>query len=169
MDNDQRQEPILRISDVEPQDRYVGFVDILGWGDKVKTDFAAALELYDNLINIFEMPPEIDDGSFSMRIVSDSIMLICSKVTPIAMACNLLQHGALAYDCLLRGGIAFGKHIELVHKNNYYVLSEPLVHAAMLEKQIKAPCIAFHPSAIPQFDYEELLSASPFMRLILYF
>src|SRR3989337_3264109 len=57
----------------------------------------------------------------------------------------------LGHDCLVRGGIGFGKHIEVHQSNNFLVVSQALVQAVEVEKKIKHPCVALHNSIeVPQ-------------------
>jgi hypothetical protein len=77
--------------------------------------------------------------------------------------------GALSCHCLLRGGIAFGSHLEATHEGHFFMLSEPLVIAAGLEKEVKMPAVVLHDSAVPIFDYRAMLSVPALHRSILYF
>jgi hypothetical protein len=52
----------------------------------------------------------------------------------------------LFHDYLVRGGIGYGKHIEVSDKGNLYVVSQALVQAVEVEKIIKYPCVALHES-----------------------
>jgi len=52
---------------------------------------------------------------------------------------------SLFCDYLIRGGIAYGRHVEASKSPNLYVVSEPLVKAAAIEKTIRFPCVALHP------------------------
>jgi hypothetical protein len=52
----------------------------------------------------------------------------------------------LLQDCLIRGGIAFGKHIESTNDQDFIVVSQALVHAVAIEKSIRHPCVAIHSS-----------------------
>src|SRR3990172_4776850 len=92
-------------------DMYVGFLDILGFGNKVITEFDNILNAYDsvlkNISNLKEKNP-----SLSMRIYSDSILLTSSNLVDIIRSVNILCMITLFEDCLIRGGIAYGKHVE---------------------------------------------------------
>src|SRR5437868_11380682 len=92
-----------RISDVEAVNRYVAFIDILGWGDKIRSDFSETVLLYDELIHGVEDIQDITAQKPVIRIISDSIILVSPDLKPVLQTANLLQHSALMSQCLLRG------------------------------------------------------------------
>ncbi len=59
---------------------------------------------------------------------------------------QVLSQRALAADCLVRGGIGFGKHAQQFDDGNLYFASEGLVHAVEVEHTVKHPCVALHDS-----------------------
>jgi hypothetical protein len=156
-------------TDVAPPLRFVAFVDILGWSAKVLSDFGGTISLYRSLLDFCR--PLADDfrGLESLRFASDSILIVSETVWPLLRAVNVLHHATLFHDCLLRGGIAFGKHVEAGKLSDLHIVSEPLVWAAHLEREVHHPCVALHESAVPEVDPRELLAADVFLRPILYF
>jgi len=67
------------------------------------------------------------------------------------------------------GGIAFGKHCELMNESNLYVLSEALVAAAKIERTVSHPCISLHPELIHSSHYAQLSSIPLLTRLVLFY
>lgn len=157
------------MAEVEVKNRYVAYMDILGWSDKVDSDFGATLELYDELITSVNDVQEISENPPVIRIVSDSIIVVSDDLRRVLRTTNLFLHSALVYDCLLRGGIAFGKHCELANQGNLFVLSEALVAAAKIERAVSYPCVAVHPDLIQASSYPELASIPLLTRLVLFY
>lgn len=157
-----------RLSELEPTEQYVGLLDVLGWNRYVKTDFKRAVEVYDWILDNCDFVKGLTNVP-SMRIFSDSILLVSSELSSIVAAANTLQYAALFQDCLLRGGIARGKHVELGSQAQLYVVSEALTHAATLEKEVKKPCIVLDPGIVPRIPSPVLRTINPFQRLILFF
>jgi hypothetical protein len=54
-------------------------------------------------------------------------------------------------------------------QGNLFVVSEPLIHAARVEKTVKYPCVALHSSVNLPIDPKLLLQAPPLLRSILYY
>jgi hypothetical protein len=163
------QEPPALLQESDIADHYVAYMDILGWSNQIDSDFEATLELYNYLITSVNDARELASSPLTLRIVSDSIFVVSEHLQPVLQASNLLQHDALANDCLLRGGIAFGKHVELADQGNLYVLSKPLVAAARIEESVTYPCISLDPELIKESDYGKLASIPLLTRLVLFY
>ncbi|TMQ57071.1 MAG: hypothetical protein E6K76_11605 [Candidatus Eisenbacteria bacterium] len=149
--------------------RYVAFLDILGWSSHVLSDFESARGTYDSMLEFFRLGTDSFAGVDAVRIVSDSILVVAPKPWPLLRAVNVLHHATLINDCLLRGGIAFGRHAELGQLPESRIVSEPLIVAARLEKTIRHPCVAIDSSALPEVDCKELLAADVFLRPLLFY
>jgi len=159
-----------RLTDLEPTEQYVGYIDILGWSRYVKTDFKNAVKIYDSILEPCDLILKKDLGkSTSIRIFSDAILLVSENLDPILRLANSLQFIVLLQDCLLRGGIARGKHIEFSDQAQLYVVSEPLVRAAELEKEVKKPCIVLDSAALPPIPLDKLKEIPPILRQLLFF
>jgi hypothetical protein len=137
------------IKDVQPQNLYVAFLDILGFGNRIVDDYLDTLQLYDDLISLFDTVRPEPLGKVSTRIFSDSILAVSEELKPLLSATSVFHWGALLLDCLLRGGIARGRHLEVSRNTELFVVSEPLVHGARLEKEVKRPCVAIHSTVVP--------------------
>lgn len=162
-----RPEPRLRA--LPRENRYVAFLDILGFGHRVEEDFEDALETYDE---VFEQLRYLGPNMFpslSLSVISDSILVTSPNFWEIVQVCSSLQFLTLTRDCLLRGGIAFDAHLQTVAGDNLYVVSRALVAAVRLERTISRPCVAIHSSvSIPPSAYLRP-NQSNFERLLLFF
>lgn len=156
------------IADAPVENRYVALLDILGWGHRIISDFSGTLRLYDELT---QSARSVGQGvAPSVRFFSDSILVVAHECQSILTMANALSFVALSHDCLLRGGIAFGRHVELGAPGELTVLSEPLVHAAHLEKTVGVPCVAIHSSALPpNLRTQELAQVPVLYRSLLFF
>jgi len=151
--------------------RYVAFLDVLGFSSLTKGDFRAALAIYDDLIESINVCRTVTSSDLTIRVFSDSILLVSSNLREILHATNVLHQGTLLCDCLIRGGIAAGPHCEVSRDGNLYIVSEALVHAVRLEHEVKNPCVALHSSILPQLKKGRASTQpnSPFFRLILFY
>src|SRR4051812_25229585 len=68
---------------VSIENRYVAFLDVLGFGARVLNEFERTLELYQELIDSMRMHEAIKTPDTQMQIYSDSVVLVSSKLSPI--------------------------------------------------------------------------------------
>jgi hypothetical protein len=130
---------------ITPEPRYVAFIDILGFGQQVLDNFDATLEVYEEIINdCFYL--ERWHATVNLNIYSDSIILVSASLEPLIEVAVMIEVIALKNNYLVRGGIGFGKHVEKIQNGNIYMISEAVVNAVRLEKEIRMPCIVFHSS-----------------------
>jgi hypothetical protein len=151
------------------QDRFVAFVDILGFASHIANDFDKAKATYEEFASVVAAAESVNwPADVTIRVVSDSIVVVATEFSSIVRAVRELNVVALWADCLVRGGIAYGKHSERTDLLHTYVVSEPLVHAVRLEKEIRRPCVAFHSSvSIPDGAWK--FNCDSFLRPILYY
>jgi hypothetical protein len=131
--------------------RYVAFVDILGFARKVRDNFDSILEVYQQMVNTasqtFDTLSSVGiQHDVSIRIYSDSFILVSEAISPLIRIVKGLHMITLAHDCLVRGGIGCGRHIEASNGNSLCVVSQALVQAVEVEKRVKRPCVALHES-----------------------
>lgn len=157
------------LSKTSPEQRFVGFLDVLGFSRIVTADFAGAVNLYDEFLASINRCRGIEELEVSTRILSDSILLVSPRLRDVVVASNVMQFAALFSNCLLRGGIATGKHVERAKDGDLFVVSEALVHAAELERTVKHPCVAVHTNAEPFIFPARTFTNSNFERLLLYY
>jgi len=164
-----RQPSTLAFSKIKPEVFFVAFIDILGFGQKVQDDFERARKDYDMLINHMGCLNSSKILNATIRMISDSIYITGKDPSAVIETAHYAQQGIL-WSCswLYRGAIAAGRHQELNHDGNLYIVSEPLVNAIKTEKTIKKPCIVIHPSAVPsQLVYNGAISN--FERTIIFY
>jgi hypothetical protein len=149
--------------------QYVALLDVLGFANRVTSEFDKTIFQYDELITNLTMLQKDDKLKVTIRIFSDSILVVSPDLISIVQSVTFVQWGALLCDCLLRGGVAHGKHTETTSEGNLFVVSEPLVHAARMEKEVKYPCVALHSSIPLPESMERLRQVPPLMRHILFY
>ena len=129
----------------EPTDRYVAFVDILGFGRRTLDDFDQIVGAYQQLALMYLDVPD-PTRSVDVRLLSDAFILSAPSFEELLSAVQPLHTFALQSGCMIRGGIGFGRHLEAQTDRNYVVVSEALVRAVETERTISHPCVAIHPS-----------------------
>jgi hypothetical protein len=145
------QVPFRPLADSLYDNRFVAFVDILGFARKVQEDFDSVLDIYQQVLEASQIFDELPSGfgwdhGVSLRIYSDSFILTSPTLSPLVRIVKGLHIIALSHDCVIRGGIGFGKHVESSEGDNFYVVSQALVQAVEIEKHVKWPCVALHES-----------------------
>ncbi len=132
-----------------PELVYACYADILGFSAKTTQDFNGAAETYRELVGRWRLQRELYPD-VRLRIYSDALLLTTGDLGRLIQAAQTLSFVCLLANVLIRGGISYGMHIEVSEAGNFYVLSEALVRAVEIEKNIKHPCIAIDPKiAIP--------------------
>lgn len=133
----------LKLPIEQADDKFVGFVDLLGFSRRVLGEYEKSITFYQDILkftgHIPTLRPEV-----KITIYSDSFLLVADSLGPLIAATQGLLMQTLLHDCLVRGGIARGEHLEVRKGENLYVVSEALVKAAAIEKSIKHPCVALH-------------------------
>lgn len=137
--SDQKEKNPLDEASVD--DLYVAFIDVLGFSARVLADFPGTVAAYRNLISMWRWQYAFQKTS-RVTIYSDALILTTPQLGEIVGAVNMFLMLSLMNDCLVRGGIAFGRHIEAHEGENTYVVSEALTKAVRIEKTIRHPCVA---------------------------
>ena len=149
-------------------DKYVAFVDLLGFSERVLSKFDATLQVYESVLGgagmVSSTLPDV-----KISIYSDSFILVSDKLPDIVWATQGILMQTLFHDCLARGGIAYGKHLEVVEGQNLFVVSEALVKAAMVEREVKHPCVALHHELQLSDEWWAARYARNLDRSVLYF
>jgi len=135
------QTPYMPFEGKEAKEQYVAFLDILGFGNAVLTQFDETMRIYESLLDKLRILKCFEMG-VSINIVSDSIVLISGAFDPLLSMCKITQVVALFEHCLVRGGIGYGRHVDVRDGDNRYVVSQALVNAVLVEKTIRWPCVA---------------------------
>jgi hypothetical protein len=125
-------------------EKYVAFVDILGFGSRVLNNFDKLLDDFENFLRLAGLVERLLPD-VQITVYSDSYLFVSSKLERLVAAIQGLHMQSLFCDYLLRGGIAYGRHVEASRSHNLYVVSEALAKAASIEKTIGFPCVTLHP------------------------
>jgi len=159
--------PLKPLKGVEPEEKYVAFIDLLGFSKHVLDKFEKTIEIYQQIIDNIRIV-DVVKHNVSVQIYSDSILLTSSELSPLVQVVSTVLMQTLRNGFLARGGVGFGQHVEVYNGSNFYVVSQALVNAVAVENKIKRPCVAFHNSvAIPEEYWDT--KVSPFSRKILHF
>jgi hypothetical protein len=142
--------PFRPFAGKEVDDLYVAFVDILGFGRQVLQNFDDTLKIYEDVLNSSAILKDFRQD-VNIRIYSDAFMVTSKKLGSLIGVVQGLHMQTLFHDCLVRGGIGYGKHIEIHIEQDSYIVSQGLVQAVEVEKRINYPCVALHDSIkVPQ-------------------
>jgi hypothetical protein len=122
-------------------EHFVAFIDILGFAEKVKSDFSKAeineSSNFDLIRQAIVAARALGDvnSQISVQQFSDSIivsMIYAPDGFPtFALACAKLQADLLAMKILVRGGLTYGKH----YSADGFLYSQALIDAYKLESQ----------------------------------
>jgi hypothetical protein len=135
----------IRIFDRESvRGQYCAFVDILGFGDATQNDLPTVLSLYEELLSKLEYL-QASRPPVRVSVYSDSFVLVSPELAPLIMCVRSLLFMLLFENCLFRGAIAYGDHVEGEKAGTRFVISAGISKAVALEKKIKWPCVALHP------------------------
>ena len=116
--------------------RYVGFLDLLGFGAKVKNNFHEAVQTYREIIIQTNGFGYLDPAQCSIRVYSDAFLVTATKLCSVVSVTRTLHKIAAQNGYLIRGGISCGNHIELNQSGNLFIVSSALVKAVELEKRL---------------------------------
>jgi hypothetical protein len=153
-------------------ERYVAFIDIMGFKDMVAR--SSHEEIYDMMKNINKVKRElenvkwtdIDDRITKSTFYSDSI-IIYSKDNSINSAQNInstisaLTNDLLASGIPHKGAIAFGKMTRDERRSIFF--GQPLIDAYLLQEQLNLYCIVVDASAEHQFEKQNLIDNEKLM------
>ncbi|AMV48170.1 hypothetical protein [Paraburkholderia caribensis] len=132
-------QPIEVIAAVEDISlKYVAFCDILGFSNKIATDFDETLKVYRQFGERLE--PSLF-GNVRMTMYSDAILLTSDELFPLLSAIQVLWFIALTENLMLRGGIAYGKYWERRQGDHMMVVSDALVRAVKIEGMVGVPAV----------------------------
>ena len=161
------QEPFEPLKNAVPENKYVAFIDILGFGNQVINKFENTISIYQEILGDI-LIVEVVKTNVSIQIYSDSIVLSSEELHHLILVVNTVLMQTLRRGFLARGGIGFGNHVEVHDGHNFYIISQALVNAAIVEKSIKYPCVAIHDSVRIPEEYW-MGEVPPILRTILHF
>ena len=118
--------------------RYVGFCDILGFSNRILTDFDRTLELYRQFgATVSGLPIK----GTQTTLYPDALLVTAESLGRVLAAVQALWFVALANDLMIRGAITKGRYWEQREGNNLLVASDALVRAVKLEKSVGVPAV----------------------------
>jgi hypothetical protein len=118
--------------------RYVGFCDILGFSDRILTDFDRTLEIYKQFgVSLSSLPAK----GTQVTMYSDAILVTGASLGRVLSAVQALWFVALTNDLMIRGAIAKGRYWEQRQGNHMLVASDAVVRAVKLEKSVGVPAV----------------------------
>jgi len=158
----------IDIAEGDVQYKYVAFCDVLGFSNEVMSDFDAASKVYVDFINSVRTMQNI--GTAEVVVYSDSILVTGDDLFSVLQAVNLLWWSALLNDWMLRGGVAYGRVWTRREGTHLFVVSEPLVKAAQIEKSVRVPAVALAKDIeIPEEAWVHRFSAGALSTPLLHF
>jgi hypothetical protein len=119
--------------------RYVGFCDILGFSNKILTDFDQTLEIYKEFANSFLGVPAAKAVEITMY--SDAVLLTSQSLIPVAQTIQNLYFVALVHNLMVRGAITKGRYWEQRQDNHMLVASDALARAVKIERSLGVPAV----------------------------
>ena len=123
----------------EIETRYVGFCDILGFSNKVLTDFDRTLEIYKEFASLFLSVPAAKD--VEITIYSDAVLITSESLIRVAQTIQRLWFVALVHNLMLRGAITKGRYWVRRHDNHMLVASDALARAVKIERSVGVPAV----------------------------
>jgi hypothetical protein len=118
--------------------RYVGFCDILGFSNRIVTDFDGTLQIYKTFGDEMSTMPY---KNVEVTVYSDAILVTGNSLARVLSAIQGLWFISLANDLMIRGAITKGRYWEQRLGNNMLVASDALVRAVKLEKSVGVPAV----------------------------
>jgi hypothetical protein len=120
--------------------RYVAYCDILGFSNRILTDFDNTLKTYKEFGSLMSGA----DSTFKnvqATMYSDAILITAISLDKVLVAAQGLWFFALANNFMIRGAITRGRYWEQRRGNHLLVASDALVRAVKLEKSIGFPAV----------------------------
>ena len=143
---------VTYMNDLEYADRYVAFLDILGFSEitrRAHNDVEWRSFLRGIIRQIKDtLPTKNDKMSFRFVNFSDSIVISAKQdregLVTVIQACEILVTNLMQRGILLRGGIAAGN----LHHDDEILFGPGLLDAYAFEQQGGPPHIGLHPSVL---------------------
>jgi len=160
--------PVQEDGDGEVSTLYVAYCDILGFSDRILTDFDNTLKTYKEFGKLV-----CGDAAFKevkTTMYSDAIVMTSTSLVRILQAAQGLLFFALANNFMIRGAITKGRYWEERLGNNLMVASDALVRAVKLEKSVGIPAVVIADDVeIPDAYWLARFQHGPFVTALLHF
>lgn len=131
-------------------DKFVAFIDVMGFSNLVNRDSVADLESY--FLKVTEVLNKIraDKGEIQSLLISDAIILIAPPglkgLRDIIVATRRIQSELLWRKILLRGAISYGQIF--YDKKENIIVGKGFIKAYLLEQEAICPRVIIDPSII---------------------
>jgi hypothetical protein len=79
----------------KPSECYVAFVDLLGFGSRVRNEFQGTIELYKNILVEATIMSGVSKN-VNVRVYSDAFLITAKELGPVVFAANQLHMSALS-------------------------------------------------------------------------
>ena len=141
--------------EIKYQEKYVAFIDVLGFSSLVETDSKEKLQNYFNVIKIAFQVFDEQKKEIKKCIISDSIILIANDSEDdfklLLTAIRTLQSMLALSDIWVRGGIAFGSVYYDQQAN--IIVGKGFIKAYLLEKNHAIyPRVIIDPSILSKLN-----------------
>jgi hypothetical protein len=147
--------------------RYVAFCDILGFSGQLLTNFEKVLEAYTNFAETLS-PFAVAEVNVTMY--SDAILITGVALPKVLVAVQNLWFLALSRDLMIRGGIAKGRYWEQRRDAHLLVVSDALVRAVKLEREVRVPAVVLADDIeIPDAYWQQRFVHGPIYTALLHF
>lgn len=147
--------------------RYVAFCDILGFSNRILTDFDKTLRVYKEFSRLV-VDFQFKDVQATMY--SDALLITGISLPRILGAVQGLWFFAMTHNLMIRGAIAKGRYWEQRQGNHLLVASDALVRAVKLEKSIGIPAVVIADDVeIPEDYWLARFQGGPFVTPLLHF
>ena len=132
------------------QDKFVAFIDVMGFSSLVNKDNVADLESY--FLKVTEVLDKIrvDKGEIESFLISDAIILIAPSglkgLKDIILATRRIQSALLWRKILLRGAISYGQ--VFYDRKDGIIVGKGFIKAYLLEQEAVYPRVILDPSIV---------------------
>jgi hypothetical protein len=154
--------------DGEVSTLYVAYCDILGFSDRILTDFDNTLKTYRDFGKLVCGGGTFKDVKTTMY--SDAIVITAMSLVRVLQAAQALWFFALANNFMIRGAITKGRYWEQRRGSDLLVASDALVRAVKLEKSVGIPAVVIADDVeIPDAYWLARFQGGPFVTALLHF
>lgn len=140
------------------RDKYVAFIDVMGFSNLVNREKIDNLESYFSRITEVLDQIKTDKAEIESFLISDSIILIAPDTTQslkqLLTAIRRIQSALLWKKILLRGSVSFGQIY--YNKERNIVVGKGFIKACLLESEANFPRIIIDPSIINKFEGDKV-------------
>lgn len=132
------------------QDRFVAFIDVMGFSNLVNRDSVADLESYFITVTDVLNKIRIDKGQIESLLISDAIILISPSglkgLKDLLIAVRRIQSALLWRKILLRGAISYGQ--VFYDRRDNIIVGKGFIKAYLLEQEAVYPRVIVDPAIV---------------------